>query len=281
LILIALLVSIGFTREENPTRVISLAPHVTEIIFKIRADSFLIGRTDFCLYPEAAQSIESVGGYLNIDFEKIVSLKPDLIIQFPNDENKRKLESLGFVVIDAPNETIDEIKTSITVIGKLLNKETEASRVLQNIEDTLRLVSDIPEVTTVLISALLVVGRDRGTLSNIYLAGKNTYLSELWEICGGINAFSDVDRRYFPVNEEDLLSRKLHMILEFHPGWDLDSLEIQTEMQAWQLLQPLEAVADNQIFFFNQRFFVVPGPRLTQIAIQFKRLINQYWSEHP
>ena len=271
----------GFTQEVNPKRVISLAPHITEIIFKIRADSFLIGRTDFCFYPEAAQSIESVGGYLNIDFEKIVNLKPDLIFQFPNDENKRKLESLGFVVVEAPNETLDEIKTSITVIGKLLDKEREASRVLQNISDTLRLVSEIPEATIDLISALLVVGRDRGTLSNIYLAGGNTYLSELWEICGGINAFSDVNRRYFPVNEEDVLTRKLQMILEFHPGWNLDSLGIQSEKQAWQLLRPIEAVTNNQIFLFNQRYFVVPGPRLTQIAIQFKRLINQYRFEHP
>ena len=97
-------------------------------------------------------------------------------------------------------------------------------------------------------------------------------------ICGGINAFSEVERRYFPVNEEDLLSRDLQMILEFHPGWNLDSLGTQTEIRTWLLLQPLKAVNEEQIYFFNQRFFVVPGPRLTQIAIHFKRLINQYRS---
>ena len=139
---------------------------------------------DFCLYPEAAQSIESIGGYLNIDFEKIVRLQPDLIIQFPNDENRRKLEGLGFTVVDAPNETLGEIKASINLIGKLLDKAKEASQVLQNIADTLQMVSDHPKMKMDSISAILVVGRDRGSLSNIYLAGQNTYLSELWQYAG-------------------------------------------------------------------------------------------------
>ena len=167
-----------------------MAPHITEIIYKIKADKLLIGRTDFCLYPEAAQSIESIGGYLNIDFEKIVSLQPDLIFQFPNNENRRKLESLGFTVVDVPNETLGEITASINLIGKLLHQEKEASRILQNITDTLQMVSDNLTIKMDSVSAILVVGRDRGSLSNIYLAGKNSYLSELWQICGGTNVFS-------------------------------------------------------------------------------------------
>ena len=82
----------GYSQNEKPHRIISLAPHITEIIYRMDAESLLVGRTDFCLYPEAARTVESVGGYLNIDFEKITRLQPDIVLQFPNDENRRKLD---------------------------------------------------------------------------------------------------------------------------------------------------------------------------------------------
>ena len=87
LILILLYFPSGLAKKYEKHRIISLAPHITEIIYKINAGELLIGRTDFCSFPMQAAQVESVGGYLNIDFEKVVRLKPDLILQFPNMEN--------------------------------------------------------------------------------------------------------------------------------------------------------------------------------------------------
>jgi iron complex transport system substrate-binding protein len=265
-----------FAANNDDLRVISLSPHITEIIYKLDAGSHLIGRTEFCSYPPAVNKVESIGGYLNIDFEKIVRLEPDIIFQFPNPENRRKLKGLGFEVLEISNETIDEILEGIKKIGKALQSNSEALKLCNNIQDTLNIVSDRHQNQNVPLPAILVVGRDRGTLGNLFLAGSNTYLSELWELCGGLNAFNDIDMRYFSVNEEDLLRRDIKVILEFHPGWSSTETNISKEKKSWDLLNHLKAVEGGEIYIFTDRFFVIPGPRITQVAISFLEIVQNY-----
>jgi len=259
---------------EKQSRVISLSPHITEIIFKIGAGSFLVGRTDFCTFPQAAAGIESVGGYLNIDFERITRLEPDFILQFPNPENRRKLENLGFTVVDVPNETIGEILAGIEKVGLVLEKSREAKRLCQHIRDTLKLVADMGQIYADSVRAILVVGRQQGSLANIYLAGGTTYLSEIWEYSGGINTFRELNMRYFSVNEEDLLKRKVEAILEFHPGWSDAPGEREKQKYDWQVLGHLKAIVNDHIFIFTERYFVIPGPRITQVAMRFSEIIR-------
>ncbi|HET9869899.1 MAG TPA: helical backbone metal receptor, partial [bacterium] len=68
-----------------PQRVISMSPHFTEILYDIGAQDQLVGVTDFCKYPPAARQKEKVGGFYNPSFEKIVALKPDLVLMVPFD----------------------------------------------------------------------------------------------------------------------------------------------------------------------------------------------------
>jgi len=275
--------AVGLSREtnENSQRIISLSPHITETIYKIGAGSFLIGRTDFCTYPAAASAVESVGGYLNIDYEKIVQLEPDLIFQFPNPENRRKLESLGFKVVEIPNETIAEILDGIMRVGSALEKLPQAQRLCVHIQDTLQLVANLGTPGNDSVFAILVVGRQQGSLANIYLAGGDTYLSEIWQICGGINTFQELDMRYFSVNEEDLLKRKVEAILEFHPGWSQKIEDVIKQKKNWDLLSQIEAVKNDKIFIFTERYFVIPGPRITQVAIRFSEIIRTYRKKGP
>ena len=271
--------SLSAQSSNNNLRIISLAPHVTEIIYKLNAGQLLIGRTDFCNYPSAANNIESVGGYLNIDFEKMVTLKPDLVFQFPNNENQRKLEGLGFRVISAPNETIDDILGSIKVIGEALDLVEQADRLLQDIEDTLQLVSKTELLPKQPVAALLVIGRQQGSLSNLYLAGPATYISELWSLCGGVNAFPEVSYRYFPVNAEDIITRRVDVILEFHPDWELDPAQLDTEKKVWSHIFPSQSFNKHRIYIFPQQFFVIPGPRITRIAVEFSKLVEALTEE--
>lgn len=264
----------------NYPRVISLAPHITEMVYKLKADHLLVGRTDFCNYPPEAKKIESVGGYLNIDFEKIVALKPDLIFQFPNNDNQRKLEDLGFRVISLPNETIGDILGSIKLIGESLDMVEQAARLIENIKDTLRLVSKPAGGRKQPLSALLVVGRQQGSLAHLYLAGPLTYINELWSLCGGVNAFSEVTYRYFSVNTEDIITRNIDVILEFHPEWNMDPERLEAEKNTWTHIFPSQVLPKKKVYIFSQPFFVIPGPRITQIAIEFSKLIESF-SEEP
>lgn len=271
-IILILIILLNFgTRvmADTPDRVISLAPNITEIIFKLQAAERLVGRTEFGTFPPTAREVESVGGYLNTNYEKIVQLQPDLILQLPNAESRRKLQQLGFRVEEIPDETIHEILAGITKIGRLLHREKQAQKIRQGIEDTLRMVQEWAAAMPDSIPAILVVGRQPGSLKGLYLAGSRTYLSELWNLCGGINAFGEVSARYFSVNKEDLLKRPIQAILEFHPGWQLTPERIRKEHNVWEPFGSLEAVRKSNIYLFSDYFFVIPGPRISQIAIKF------------
>ena len=261
--------------DDYPQHIISLAPHITEMVFKLGAGDRLIGRTDFCTYPSRATQIESVGGYLNIDFEKLVSLKPDLVLQFPNQENKQKIESLGFRIEEIPNETIDQILNSILKLGKILGLEDRAREVWSGINDTLKMVQQKGGKFSGAPTALLLVGRERQSLRGLYAAGKSTYLGEIWALSGGTVAFDKVNARYFSVSKEDIIKNKIDVILEFHRGWDLNSQDMQTEINIWNVFSNLPAVIKGNIYIFDQDYFLIPGPRITQIALEFSKIIKQ------
>ncbi len=272
--LMVVAVPAGFSRESSQ-RVIALAPHPTELMYKLGVGNLLVGRSDFCVYPPAALDIEPVGGYLNIDYEKIVHLNPDYILQFPNSENRRKLEELGFTVVDLPNETVDQILQSIRKAGMLFQREKEADRLIEGIRDTLGMVC--PADTAIRpVKGLLVVGRQPGSLAQLYVAGKDTYLSEIWEACGGVNVMDAGPTRYFSVNKEDLLKTEINVILEFHPDWDLTLQRIQREKMAWNLFSNLEAVKEGGIYLFSDRFYVIPGPRISLISVKFHEIIQNF-----
>ena len=261
-------------QTDKAQRIVSLAPHITEIICKLGAKDRLVGRSTFCKFPPSVKKIESIGGYLNIDFEKIIRLKPDLILQFPNEENRQKFEQLGFKVEGLPNESIEDIIGSIQKVGRLLRLENQAKILLKNIQDTLKMVShDVGKMDRKL-TAIFVVGRQPGSLSRLYLAGKNTYLNQIWEICGGVNAFEEVPLRYFSVSKEDFFKKSIDVILEFHPGWNVDTNRIKSEQRVWYIFDHLPAVKKENILLFTEQFYLIPGPRITQVAIKFAEIIE-------
>ncbi len=262
-----------YAKSQNIQRIVSLAPHITEIIFRLGAENLLVGRTTYCNYPKSAESIATVGAYLNIDYEKIIFLNPDLIFQFPNQQNRMKLEQLGLQVEEIPNESIEDILTSIEKVGRILNKVSQAKKVISGIQDTMDMVSSVKFSSP--LSAMLIVGRQLGSVEKLHIAGKNTYLNQIWELCGGVNAFEEVPLRYFSVNREDLFKRSIDVIIEFHPDWDLGDKQLKNEQKVWQVLDQIPAVKEGNIFIFQDDFYLIPGPRITKIALNFSKIVGQ------
>lgn len=256
-------------------RVVSLAPNITEIMFRIGAGDLLIGRTEFCLYPEAAQQVPAVGGYLNPDYEKLVALQPDIIFMLPNLEMERKLQNLELKTFTLPNETVEEIFFGIKTLGRLLNRSREAEAVIEGIQDTLHWVREKAAERDTL-STLLVVGREAGTLKALYAAGKDTYLSEILELCGGRNVLEDVPARYFDVSKEDLIQRDPDLIVEFRLI-DADKVaeEVPSLKADWNVLSTLKAVQNDHIVILSERAFLIPGPRISQLAVAMNEVLQK------
>lgn len=277
ILIITLSIAVLFpVRAQEPLqRIISLAPNITEIIFKLGGQDKLVGRTEFCFYPEVAQKIPSVGGYLNPDYEKIVNLQPDVIFIFPNLEMERKLQGFGFRVFSIPNETIEEVLSGIRTVGKVLGLEQRANDIIQGIQDTLDQVSQT-DSTRKRPSALLGVGRENGSLKGLYAAGKNTYLGEIWKLCGGMNVFNDISIRYFNVSKEGLVTRNPDCILEFRiiPQEERER-KVPLLKSDWKELGVLDAVKEGRIYIFTERYFLIPGPRISKIAVSFSQVLQR------
>ncbi len=262
------LISLPVAAGDVPKRIISLAPNITEIVYRVGAGDLLVARTDYCLFPAAADSLPTVGAYLNPDFEKMVTLQPDLVLHLPSPDLGQRLKTLGFRTAVLPNETVAEILDGMIEVGELLGRQSAAEAAVQGIKDTLALVRK--RSTELREKAMLVIGREVGSLRGLYAAGQETYLSEILNMCGAENVFADVSLRYFEVSQEDLIARNPDLVLELRIVDEAEHVSMRPKLlKDWQQLPVLSAVKTQQIYLHMDRFFLIPGPRISKIAMAF------------
>ena len=170
-----------------PQRVVSLSPAVTEIMFALGADDILVGRTDFCEYPDEASQIPSIGGISNLNIEKILSLKPDLVIS-------GQMDAMGtpmVCVIEKPN--FEALYDNIKAIGRLVGKEHEADIIVDSLKWKVeRLLADtsLSTLNPQLSSCYYVVGF--GPSGN-FTAGGNTFINDIIRMAGGRNIAEGIE----------------------------------------------------------------------------------------
>jgi iron complex transport system substrate-binding protein len=179
------------TLEYEPERVVSVAPNLTELMYELGASDKLVGRSDYCDYPEEVLEIESVGSLYTPDIEKIVSLEPDVVIVSTHfdEENTKKLEELNIPVITLYEENdVTGVYDMITTLGTAMNKNAEAAKCVEEMQETIKEVVDaVEEVERP--SVYYVVGF--GEYGD-YTAGGDTFIGGLIELAGGDNIAKDV-----------------------------------------------------------------------------------------
>jgi len=275
-LILILLISLPLAAQDPPKRIVSLAPNITEMIFKIGAGDMLIGRTDFCIYPPAALKVPSLGGYLNPDYEKLVSLQPDIIFLLPNLEMERKLQRLDLKTFTLANETIEEIFLGLQALGRVLGCSGQANAVVAGIQDTLQWIEAQAAERDTTFSVLLLVGREAGSLRGLYAAGKDTYFSEILERCGGRNVFEDAPARYFDISKEELIQRDPDVIMEFRLAEEDKAAEMILSLKEdWKTFSSLKAVQNGHIFIFSERAFLIPGPRVSLLALAMNEALQK------
>ena len=201
--------------KAEPQRVVSCSPACTEIIFSLGQESKLVGRTNYCNYPEAAASIESIGDINAPDVEKIVSLNPDVVVAdsiFPK-EAYDKLTGLGVTVVILNEEkVVDGVYTKIENMGKILGATEEAAQVnaemkakIDNVQDALKDLKNHPSV-------YYVVGFGEG---GDWTATGDTFINNIIELAGAENAAKSGSG--WAYNVEDLVSQDPNIIII--PSW--------------------------------------------------------------
>lgn len=179
----------------QPQRVVSLSPAVTEIMFALGAGDLLVGRTDFCVYPDAAGEIPSIGGISNLNVERILSMQPDLIISGSMVGKKftDQFDQMGtpmVCVIEKPK--FEALYDNIKAIGRLVGKEKEADSLIENLK--LRMESLLAHGDNSqnfqLPSVYYVVGFGAG---GNFTAGGNTFINDIIRMAGGRNIAEDIE----------------------------------------------------------------------------------------
>jgi iron complex transport system substrate-binding protein len=264
---------------EVPRRIVSLSPNLTELVYGIGAFGQIAGVSDYTTYPPETSKLPSVGGWRNPNLEKLVALRPDLVIM---DEGQApfvadKCKDLGFPVLIATVQSVADIYGSITAIGRATGHDAEAAALIRSTREALQRVS---QKTSHLSKprVLVIVDRTPGTLRDLYGATDGSFYAELVEIAGGRFAIPAAKRLpgarrgYQKLSKEDLLAIDPDVILDFIHG--AKSKFAGDPMEAWSEMPELKAVRERRVHGVNEDFVPHASQRIAQTAELFSRVIH-------
>jgi iron complex transport system substrate-binding protein len=243
-----------------------MAPNITEMIYDIHAQDQLVGVTDFCKFPAEARLKPKVGGWLNPNYEKILSLKPDLVIALRfHGETVDTLEKLKIPVLVLDCQTIGDILEAYQVLGKKLGHEEDARRGRETLEQRLEKAQGLARKHKP-VSVLFIIGHTPGTLDQLYGVGPKNFVDELVTLMGGVNILSDAHEPYPLVSKEELFKRDPEVIIDSIPSSEMNPNQLKAERQTWNKFSNLRAVQKNQVYTLTQDEYLIPGPTLAGLA---------------
>lgn len=246
--------------DAPPARIVSLAPSITESLYAIGAGDLLVGRTEFCDYPEEASALPTIGGFSSssISVEAITDLEPDLVIGGSTYQADLidALESAGIQVIILEPNSIEEIMDSLQKLGAITGHTAEASSLLDEmqarIDAVTQVVETIPEEERV--SVFYEVWNDP------YMTTTNqTFIGELINMAGGINIFADLGEDYPSISSEEVIEKDPQVILGPSNHGDQLTSEIIAEREGWS---DLSAVQNGRIYIIDGNIVSRAGPRV-------------------
>ena len=249
--------------EKSCSRIVSTAPSITETLFKFGYGDRIVGVTDDCLFPEEVSKIETIGRVLNVNLEKVLSLRPDVVMVIDaNHELIEKMRSLGLKVLSFDHSTINGFVASLPVIASECGKKPGLDEMISQY----RKVIKEPEIQKKKRKVMMVVGRDyhSGSIKDIYLAGNDGFYSEIIKACGLENVYSG-ELSYPKIQVEGIVSMNPDVIVDIITSKQFSPKDEKNLKSVWKVLKDVKAVQTNQVFIMNKNYWSIPGPRFPEI----------------
>ena len=249
-------ISIRLTQPAK--RIISLAPSLTELLYVAGAGDKLVGVVEYSDYPEEALSLPVIGRFDRFDIERILELKPDLVVAWLTGNPRSTidgLEKLGLKVYVAEPKFLDSIPIQLNKLGQLAGTEGHANEAIEAYAATLEsLVNRYSDERPVRVFYQVW---DRPLMT----AGGAELTNDLIELCGGINIFGELTALAPKVNLEAVLLRDPELIVasgidERRPAW----------LDTWDQWPSITAVANRQVVFIDPDLTQRHSPRVLQGA---------------
>ena len=235
-------------------RIVALAPNLAELVYAAGAGQYLVGTVEYSDYPEAAKSIPRVGDALRIDMERLLALKPDLILAWPSGTPASVLDqvrSLGLPVKEIDAQRIAEVGGALRAIGKLAGTDVTAQKAAAQFENDMSNLRARYAGRTRL--SVFIQVNDQP----LYTVNKHQIISEVVELCGGDNVFADLDQLAPVIGVEAVIQRNPQVIL----STDGHSSDLQTQWHAWPQLR---AVHNHHLYTVTPDNIARASPRLVK-----------------
>jgi iron complex transport system substrate-binding protein len=252
---------------DHPRRLLSIAPSVTETLYELGLGGRLVGDTDYCDYPAQAKLLPHVGALLNPSLEKIVALKPDLVLG-TDEANRREtadqLEHLGIPLYGVTAHTVDGAIQSLKDLGHVLDWEQPTQKLVVSLQARVAAVDR------------QVQGRPRPKVlfvvwyRPLITAGSQTFISNVISRAGGVSISDDLKGEWPHMGLEEVLNRAPDVILfprteAFAPG-----LEDFQKLPGWR---DLAAVKSHHLYFVSETI-MRPSPRLIDSLEELARILQ-------
>jgi iron complex transport system substrate-binding protein len=280
LVAIALIVSLrgaplaqNRTSDSAPKRIVSLVPAITEMLFATGAGPQVVAVSSYDEFPAEVKSLPKVGALLDPDTERILSLRPDLVMVYGSQSDlERALHRAGIRTFSYRHgglaTTLETIRELGIVTGHRKESEALVSSLQARLDAVRQRVRGQPLPRT-----LLVFERQPGTLRAIYVSGGVGFLNDMLQAAGGKNVFADVAREAVQPSIETMLARAPEVILEVGAEGLIDRNQ-PAERDPWSVLSSVPAVKNRRVHRLTGAYLVVPGPRLGMAAEAFARALH-------
>ena len=243
-------------------RVISLAPHTTELVYAAGGGARLVGAVSYSDYPPEANALPRVGSNAALDLERIVALRPDLIVVWRHGNDTRqldKLRALGIALFVSEPHKVDDVATNLERLGTLLGTDSTARAAAQRYRgDVARLRARY--AARPMVSVFYQVwDRPLLTLNGAHI------VSDAIALCGGRNVFGALAARVPTVSVEAVVAANPEAIVTAAKGATAPTADAPLpDLARWRAWPSMTAVARGNLFAIDGDLINRPGPRLTE-----------------
>ncbi|MDP1680564.1 MAG: cobalamin-binding protein [Burkholderiales bacterium] len=251
---------------QAPKRIVSLAPHATELLFEVGAGSRIVGAVAYSDYPEEAKRIPRVGGYRSLDMEAIAALKPDVIVAWPSGNTPaqvEKLKQLGLPIYLSEPKRIADIASALERIGTLTGNASTAQQAVRKFNQQH--------------AALRTAYAGRPSVRVFYQIWNSPLMTVSGEqiigdairLCGGENIFTNLPTQTATVSLEAVLQADPEVIVASgmaaqRPPW----------LDDWKRWPRLRAAKNDQLHFIPADWINRATPRLLQGAERLCKILD-------
>jgi iron complex transport system substrate-binding protein len=254
------------TVPKRPERIVSIGPSITEFLFALGAGQRVVGADDFSDEPAAAKQLEKVGG-IKVNFEKVVSLKPDLVLSVKfSDGTIEKLAGAGLLVLVVDPQSTGDVARTAILLGRAVGSDGETMA-----RDIQKRVDDVRSKTASAATKPRVYHEiDASDPTKIFTVGPGSYIHDLIEIAGGQNIAARATSAYPQLSAEEILRGDPEIIVLAAADYSAKPDQVAAR-SGWAAIN---AVKNNRIVSIAPNLINRPGPRVGEAAEAYARLVH-------